>query len=60
MLHQVEDAKGGDVVIKVKGEYMDRECMIDRCLFTEEPTDWVNNAAAVYYGYDSIRLERVD
>ncbi|MCR5798886.1 MAG: hypothetical protein K6G69_02330 [Lachnospiraceae bacterium] len=60
VLHQVEDAKGGDVVIYVDGEYLDKECMIDRCMFEEDPTKWVNTAASIYYGYNSIRLERVD
>jgi len=57
ILHQVEDADGGDVVIYVDREYLEEECMIDRCLFQEDPTNWVNNAAAVYYGYNSVRIE---
>ncbi len=57
-LHEVETTADREVVIYVDDYYMDESMMIDRVMFQEDPTNWVNTAASVYYGVDSIRVQR--
>lgn len=58
VLHQIERSQDEDVVIIVDGDYIDRTCMIDRCMFQEDETNWVNQAASVFYDHSTIRLVR--
>lgn len=57
-LHEVENSSDSDVVLYVDDYYLDEEMLIDRVMFMEDPTNWANNAAAIYYGHKSIRVQR--
>ena len=58
VLHQVENSNEKDLVIDVDPEYLDRECIIDRVMIQEDPTDWVNTSMATVYGHDTVRIRR--
>ena len=58
VLHQVENSDDRDLVIDVDSEYLDRECIIDRVMIQEDPTDWVNTSMATVYGHDTVRIRR--
>ncbi len=60
VLHVVETSDDKNLVIKVEGDYLDRECIIDRVMIQEDETNWVNTSMAAYYGHDTVRIERVD
>lgn len=57
---EIENSDDDDVVVSVERKWIDMECLLDRCEFMEDSTDWVNNAASVVYGKNSIRLEVID
>lgn len=56
VLNTVRHSDESEVIITVDSEHMNKECMIDRVMFQTDETNWVNNAAALYYGKTSIRL----
>jgi len=58
VLHQVENSEERNLVIKVDGDYIDRECMIDRVMIQEDETNWINTSMAVYYGHDTVKIIR--
>ena len=60
VLHQVENSTENDVVIYVDSDHLERECIIDRVMIQEDPTNWVNTSMCTYYGHDTVRIVRVD
>ena len=60
VLHEVENSPEKNLVIRVDGEYLDKECIIDRVMIQEDETSWVNTSMATFYGHDSVKIERID
>lgn len=60
VLHEVENSPEKNLVIEVDGEYLDRECIIDRVMIQEDETNWINTSMATFYGHDTVRIQRID